>query len=242
MRTSDQDNYYRDKEGNDFFIRNYAEKDVPQLRKNKIAILEHLDTAGITYTNVLEFGCCYGDLLAELARRDGTEKTWGVEASRKAVEFGRELYSEAGFRIIQGTIANNELMDSAHKDGFDLIIIDDVFGWVSRETILQSVANIDYLLRDGGFVFIRDFYPNKRVKNRNHHIEDALVYNFKVLGSHSRIFESTGTYVVDSSKIYMDNLGMSTDYKCDNPFNYRWADIILRKSVNGFFDEVKIIE
>jgi len=242
MRHSDQDNYYRHKEGNDFFVRNHTKSDIPRLRKAKVSILEHLDNAGITPTNVIEFGCCYGDLLAELARREGTEKAWGVEASSKAVDFGRQLYNQTEFRIIHGTIADNELIENSNKNGFDLIIIDDVFGWVSRETILQSVTNIDYLLKDGGFVFIRDFYPNKRVKNRNHHIEDALVYNFKVVGSHSKLFESTGMYVVDSSKIFMDNLGISTDYKCDNPFNYRWADIILRKSLKGFFDEVKRIE
>ena len=36
---------------------------------------------------------------------------------------------------------------------------------------------------------------------------------------------------------FFDGLGISTSYKCDNPFNYRWTDVVLKKSYTKFFDE-----
>lgn len=238
MNKSSQDNYYLSTEGDDFFSRNYEGKIQTGLRKNKKPILDFIVDSKIKFDSVLEFGCCYADLLSELKTIGMAKEVVGVEASQKAVKTAEELYAKNGVKVFHGTIADNEVMNPENAGKFDLIIIDDVFGWVSRETVFHSVANIDYLLKDGGYIFIRDFYPNKRIKNRNHHISDEDVFNFKVNGSHAQMFLSSGTYEIESQKVFMDNIGMSTSYKCNNKFNYRWTDIILKKSLKDYFDEV----
>jgi SAM-dependent methyltransferase len=241
MKISDQDEYYRNKEGDDFFRRNFRGKELPELRPAKKVIAENLRASGIKFQSVLEYGCNYGDLLHFLRKEGLAEECRGVEASEEAVAFGRERY---GSEIVleRGTIADNAVNDSeAFANHFDLAIIDDVFGWVSRQTILSSVANIDNMVADGGYVFIRDFWPDKRVKNRNHHVKDGDVFNFKVPGSHAQLFLATGMYEIHWQKVYFDDIGMSTGYKSDNPFNYRWTDIILKKSYQGFFWESKAL-
>ncbi len=236
---SKQDDYYLNTEGNNFFKRNFEDTQAQELRPSKRLIANHIANSHIEFERVLEFGCNYGDLLHHY--REQGKYCYGIEASSNAAKHGMSLY-ENSFEIEHGTICENALNTAAQQssddtEGFDLIVIDDVFGWVSRETILQSIANIDALVNDGGYVFIRDFYPDKRVKNRNHHVTDADIYNFKVPGSHASIFLSTGTYEVHWQTTYFDNIGMSTDYKCDNAFNYRWTDIILKKSHRDYFDE-----
>ena len=64
------------------------------------------------------------------------------------------------------------------------------------------------------------------------------MFNFKVVGGHYQILVSTGMYEVVSENVYYDKTIMSAGYKCDNPFNYRWSDVILQKKSIDYFDEV----
>lgn len=241
MKESRQDRYYLEVEGNDYFKRNFLRKQVPKLRNTKALIRKNIIESGIKFTKVLEYGCNYGDLLYYMKKHDRVKECVGVEASKQAVDFGKKRFGE-NVEIIHGTIADNIINDNKKfQNYFDLIIVDDVFGWISRETILQSIANIDNVLSDGGHIFIRDFYPDKRVKNRNHHVKGGFVFNFKILGSHASIFLASGIYEVVWQRTFYDNLGMSTKYKSDNKFIYRWTDVILRKSYTDFFTEDKKI-
>lgn len=231
-----QDDYYLNKEGDDFFNRNFEGKEVPELRENKITILKVLDDSNIKYKNVIEFGCNYGDLLNFLYVHKDCNCV-GVEASNKAINFGGELYGD-NIQLHHGVIVDNPISnDKNNNEKFDLAIIDDVFSWVSRSSILASIANVDKAVKDGGYIFIRDFKPHKFTKNRNHHIKDSEVFNFKVVGSHLQIFLSTGMYEIVSENIYYDK-SMSAGYLCDNPFNYRWSDVILQKKSTEYFDDV----
>ena len=235
MKESVQDRVYLEEEGDAFFSRNIKDRDLPPLRDAKRVIRDHLGESAIPFKRVLEYGCNYGDLLFHLREQGGAEECVGVEASSQAVEFGQSRYGET-VKLVQGTIAANSINDSGdYNNHFDLIIIDDVFGWVSRETLLTSIANIDALLADGGYVFIRDFYPDKRTRVRNHHVSGDRVFNYKIPGSHAAIFEATGMYEAEWQKVYYDNIGMSTGFKSDNRFIYRWTDVVLKKAYADYF-------
>jgi len=236
MKVSGQDNYYLHKEGDSFFERNFKNKDVPELRIGKQVILENIQKSKIEFNNVLEYGCCYADLLA-FFKTKYNKNVVGVEASSQAIKFCKTQYNNS-FPVIHGTIADNDVNRNPEYNGyFDLVIIDDVFGWVSRATLFESLANIDAMVKDGGYVFIRDFYPDRRIKNKNHHVTDAEVFNFKVPGSHSALFLASGMYETVFQQTYYDDIGISTTYKCDNSFNYRWTDVILQKSFSSYFNE-----
>jgi SAM-dependent methyltransferase len=240
MKKSIQDEYYLSTESDNFFDRMIKNKnDNATLRAHKVSIFEAIKESKVNTDNVLEFGCNYGDMLYRLVNEGHSKKCFGIEPSEKAVKFGTKKYGKS-ISLNRGTIADNKINESGeYNNSFDLIIIDDVFGWVSRETILQSIANIDSLVKDGGSIFIRDFYPDKRVKNLNHHISEESIFNYKIPFSHASIFEATGMFEVHWQKTYFDNIGMSTGYKCDNNFNYRWTDVILKKSLTGYFNESK---
>ena len=231
-----QDEYYLNKEGDDFFTRNYEGKEVVTLRPNKVTILDCILKSNIEFNSVIEFGCNYGDLLNYFFEKMSI-KAVGVEASNKAIEQGRKLYGN-NIELHHGIISDNTISNDSNNDAlFDLAIVDDVFSWVSRNSILQSIANVDRSIKDGGFLFIRDFKPHKFTKNRNHHITDSEVYNFKEIGSHFQILLATGMYEIVSENIYYDK-SMSGAYKCDNPFNFRWSDVILQKRCTDYFDDV----
>lgn len=240
MQRSAQDDYYLTKEGDDYFQRNFGGKEPPRLRMHKISIHEQIVELGVAGKAVLEYGCCYGDLLAVLAEEPG-RLCVGIEASSDAVAFGRRHYGEM-VQFHHGTIAENPVNAAPEYRGrFDLVIVDDVFGWVSRETLFQSFANIDQMLAEGGHLFIRDFYPIEKLKNRNHHVADAEVFNYKIPGSHARLFENAGLYEIISQRIWIDKTPMSTTYKGNRQFGSRWADTVLRKSTTGYYQAVEKI-
>lgn len=242
MKDSKQDDYYLKIEGNSFFQRNFKNKKTPELRPNKQIIYDEIKQSKIKFSKVLEYGGNYADLLNYLKKNERIDEAICVDASNDALDFGRKNYGDS-IKFVHGTISNNKINDDpAFQNFFDLIIIDDVFGWVSRETLFQSITNIDNLLAEGGFLFIRDFFPDKRIKNQNHHVKEGFVYNFKIPNSHASIFLASGIYEIEWQKVFYDDTEMSTNYKSDNPFIYRWADIILKKSHSGYFNEIKQIK
>lgn len=242
MKESKQDDYYLKIEGNSYFQRNFKDKPIPELRTNKKLIFDEIKESKIKFERVLEYGGNYGDLLNYLKVNENIKEVVCVDASKDALDFGKQNFGES-IKFVHGTISNNEINDNPNfQNYFDLVVVDDVFGWISRETLLQSISNIDNVLADGGYLFIRDFFPDKLLKNQNHHIKDGFVYNFKVPSSHARIFLDTGIYEIEWQKVFFDNIGMSTDYKSDHRFIYRWTDIILKKSYTEYFSEVKPIK
>ncbi len=239
MPTSEQDSYYLTREGDDFFRRNFGGKEPPRLRPAKVGIYEQIDALGIAGGAVLEYGCCYGDLLAVLAEQSPGRVCVGVEASLEAVTFGQARYGPR-VQFHHGTIADNPLnRAAASARRFDLVVVDDVFGWVSRETLLQSIACIDQVLAEGGHLFIRDFSPIEKLKNRNHHVADVELFNYKIPGSHARLFETSGMYEIISQRIYVDRTEMSAGYQSAQQFGTRWADTVLRKSAGGYYQLVE---
>lgn len=238
MKESEQDATYRRPggEGDAFFERNRPQGEVPPLRPHKATIVARLARSGIRPDAVLEYGCNYGDMLHHFLEMWPGVECYGIEASPRAVAFGRDLYGER-VKLVDGTIADNPLAgDPCYTTYFDLVIVDDVFCWISRETLYQSVANIDDAVSDGGFLFIRDFYPDARVRNPNHHVPEGSVHCHKVPGSHAGLFTASGIYEIVQQDIYLDTTEMSANYQSNRPFESRWADTLLRKSYAGHFE------
>lgn len=231
MKRSPQDDQYLGDEGDAFFERNMKGVDPGVLRPYKQRIVEQIAECGLTPRRLLEYGCNYGDLLAHYARTAGAECV-GVEASPKAVAFGEQAYGDE-VRIVNGSIAQNPINEAGATGQFDLVVVDDVLCWVSRETLFQSIANIDDALADGGHLFLREFYPDKNRRNANHHVADGSVYCYKPAGPHYRMFTSGGSYEVVWQHVSTDG----EDHRAAgrDPFDARWVDTILRKSFNDYF-------
>lgn len=235
MKDSSQDRHYLETEADAFFERNSAGIDPTVLRPKKRAIAAALDRCALRPRRVLEYGCHIGDLLLHLTETTGAE-CWGVEPSTKAVERGQQAFGDR-VQLRQGTIADNPVnADSAASGSFDVVIVDDVFCWVSRETIFQSMANIDDMLADGGHLYIREFAPLRSSRNRNHHVQGAEVFCYKPAGLHYRMFTAPGTYAVVWQEVWIDRDDPWVQQAEGRLFESRWSDVILRKSSSDYFE------
>ena len=235
MKASEQDRHYLDVEADSFFERNFGDTDPAVLRPSKVRIAEALASARVRPRRVLEYGCNYGDLLDHYARTMRAECV-GVEPSAQAVAFGTRAYGER-IELLQGTIADNPIAeDPRFHQNFDLVIVDDVFCWVSRETLFQSVAHVDDALADGGFLYIREFAPLHNERNRNHHVSGADVYCYKPAGLHAAMFTASGIYAVVWQQISVDPQDAWIRENGRDPFGSRWSETILRKSYGDYFE------
>jgi hypothetical protein len=226
MKTSKQDKYYLDVEADAFLERNrYDFKKLPEKKKKLVEFFEdQLNKKKIS--NVLEIGCHIGDLLNYTVESLEANAGFGVEPSGTAVDEGNRQFGEK-CRLVKGVAGDDKIFSGIPV--CDLVLINDVFCWISRETIFQSVSNIDDHVSDGGYLLIRDFLPDRRIRNHNRHAGGNPIYCHKIPGSHASIFIQSGNYQIVQSRIFVDE---SKELSATDEYDFmenRWLDILLKK-------------
>lgn len=224
-----QDDYYLDVEADAFFDRWQSKNNSfdGELRVSKKNILLKLEKENLLSKEkkVLEVGCFIGDLLKKIKDKYKSD-VYGVETSAKACKFSKNLYDL--------TLENNSFIKSSYfqfnensKKTFDLIIFDDVLSWMSRDNILQVIAITDWILKDGGSIFLRDFSPSFSFAFENHHQKGKNIFNFKQSNGHRQFFLQSGMYFEKFTSIYIEkNLQEIGTKRLDSS---TWADTILTK-------------
>lgn len=226
---ADQDRIFAATEADGWFLRN---RDALHHEAELIAAdapLRLMAERALRPTRVLEIGCSNGWRLGEISRRYGAACV-GVEPSAEAIRDGQARYP--AIRFLQGTAASIPL-----QEAFDLVVVHYVLHWVARETLLASLAEIDRVVTDGGYVLLGDFFPDQPMKNRYHHLPDQDVYTYKA--DYAHMFVSTGLYTIVSRVTFDHQLVMSkhdpTGYLAHPAQDNRGACTLLRKSLETTF-------
>lgn len=225
-----QDQFYLKTESDAFFERWWKAEGKNfkgQLRNNKKNILNTINECmNINNKRVLEVGCFIGDLLAFL-RDNHNCKIYGVETSKKACKYSLNKFN---LKLEHSSFNQSKLFkfSNTSKNFFDLIIFDDVLSWMSRSNILQTLSVVDWMLKNDGAIFIRDFCPNFSFAFENHHQKGKNVFNFKQKNGHKQFFLDTGMYYEKFTKVYQD-VGLQK-IKTSRPDSALWSDTILFKS------------
>ena len=183
MTNVNQDDIFANYEGDNWFKRN--QKAVKQRVLENDLPLKIMNLYNLKPKKVLEIGGANGYRLAAIREKYGTERLTVVEPSKMAIQEGQLLYPFIEF--IQG-LAHDTILE----EKFDLIILHGVFHWVGRSNLLLSVANIDRLLEDLGFLIIGDFLPANRCRVPYHHLPVNQVYTYKQ--NYTEPFLSSGLY------------------------------------------------
>ena len=177
-----QDRLFSDFEGDRWFERNRTAlnafdpvADLP---------LKLIGLYGLTPQRVLEIGAANGFRLAAIHERTGAE-TVAVEPSAQAVLNGRASFPFITF--IRGTASAVPLRDS-----FDLVIVNFVFHWIDRQSLLRAVAEADRLVSDGGYLLVGDFQPANQLQVRYHHLTTKEVFTYKQ--NYAAMFLASGLY------------------------------------------------
>ena len=179
----DQDNIFLNSEGDNWFKRNMsALADV----QDHDFVIDLIQLYNIAPKNVLEIGASNGWRLNEINKIYDCDCV-AVEPSELAIEAGKNKYPHIEFHR---AVANELPFGNDRK--FDLVIINFVFHWMSREQLFKSVSEIDRILSDEGFLIIEDFMPNSPNKVNYHHIKDGGIWTYKQ--DYTKLFISSNIY------------------------------------------------
>lgn len=146
--------------------------------------LRLLDLYGIRPTAVVEVGAANGYRVAELRRRTGARAV-AVEVSEEAIRDGIARHPEVEF--VRAAAVSVPL-----RGPFDLVIVNFVFHWVDRLSLLRAAGEIDRLCGTGGFLLIGDFFPANRMRAPYHHARELSIFTYKQ--DYAALFLSSGVY------------------------------------------------
>ena len=177
-----QDEVFATFEGDNWFERNKAglerfdpEADFP---------VKLMELYRLRPRSVLEVGAANGFRLAAISERYGA-RVVAVEPSVEAIHDGETRFPNVEF--VRGGASAIPLQEL-----FDLIIVNFVLHWIDRANLLRSIAEVDRLLVDGGFLVIGDFYPSNLTRVPYHHLPGEKVYTYKQ--NYAATFLASGLY------------------------------------------------
>lgn len=217
-----QEEIFWDGEGNKWFARNRTVLDAPE-HVQWDPPLRLMKEYGIAPGGVLEIGCSNGWRLGEIAKRYHC-KCVGVEPSESAIKDGRAKYPDVEFHRGLGIVIPASVVPP-----FDLVIVNFVLHWVSRNALLKTVAEIDRCVADGGFLIVGDFAPDHPTKNSYHHLLDGRVFTWKL--NYSKILEATALYSPVACMTFDHD---DRDYQ-PAPAQRRGNCCLMKKSLSEFY-------
>jgi ubiquinone/menaquinone biosynthesis C-methylase UbiE len=134
---------------------------------------------------ILEIGCSNG-LKLETICLHLEASGLGVEPSPKAVKAGNTRVKTAQIELVVGTSEKLPCEDAS----FDLVYFAFCLYLFDRNTLMQSLAEADKVLKHGGFLAITDFYPGSQYKRPYNHHEG--IFSFKQ--DYSSFYVNSGLY------------------------------------------------
>lgn len=216
-----QDQVFSTGEGDRWFLRNRsALADADRLVDDPVIRL--LEITALMPERVLEIGASNGYRLHALHARMNCEVT-AVEPSQEAIDDGRRKYPAVTF--FSGLASDIPIDENAR---FDLVIVNFVLHWVDRSTLLRSVAEIDRMVADGGYLLIGDFYPVRPERVAYHHLPGTDVATYKQ--SYADIFIASVLYE-EVAALTFDHTNHQIRPDADGDNRIRVS--LLRKSLHG---------
>lgn len=182
---------FKNGEADNWFSRNitYVENENNIMHRYPLdCLVEWLTPFKTEIRNILEIGCGSGHALNYLCKKLEA-KGIGIDPSEKAIAYANGAFSKE-LSFIVGTSDNIKIPENS----FEVIHLGFFLYLVDREDYYKTIAEVDRLVKPGGFVSIIDFDPLCNNKREYHHKEG--VFSFK--NRNSLIFTSTGHYSVVS--------------------------------------------
>jgi len=218
---SSQESVFIEKEADAWFERNA--KAILEPVKSNHRIIQALKQLQISHPfTLVDLGGGSGKVSAGIIETFPNCNATVLEPSAKAIQAGKERFPSIEF--LQGSLTQASEMPARN---FDLVLVSGVFCWIDRSLLSQAVANVDRLVKPGGYLLISDFETPYPRANPYHHHPDLYTYKqnyfqpFLALNIYTEIYASAGPIEAHSSANEND------------PYDTWWATAILQKDMHG---------
>lgn len=169
--------------------------------------------------SVLEIGCANGWRLAAIAE-SGAPRLVGVDVSSAAISAGVS-------QTLDLSVGRADRLP-IEEEFFDLVIVNYVFHWIDRSTILAAISETDRCVAPDGYLIVGDFLPDRPTKVPYHHLPDDSVFTFKT--DYAAAFTALSTYEVIDREIYNHD-----DPSAEPTSENRGVCTLLRKTLSGLY-------
>lgn len=219
-----QDNIFTIHEADAWYERNkkklYEAGQSNSKTESIIKLIQNLKLS--TKGKVLDIGGANGRVSAGIVAENKHWTATVLELSRKAICHGKKTFPKLKF--MHGNITQKRQLP---KEQYDIVIIRGVFCWIDRLHLTQTIANIDSLVINSGYLIISDFYtPSPRA---NAYIYSKGVFTFKQ--DYVLPFLALNIYSEILRKNYVDTKHTKHDNR--DPYDIWWSDAILQKDLFG---------
>jgi len=203
--------------------------------RNQAALGKHVDWPSRMFDmlenkadihDVIELGCANGWRLHGLAKTIKGQLV-GVDASKEAIRDGQSRFPH--LQLHHGLLTNLPI-----ESAFDLVIVNFVLHWIDRSTLATSLAEIDRVTRDGGFLILGDFLPDFPQRRPYHHRPEENVYTYKQ--DYACLFQTLGTYR-EVARITFNHDHPTPTIEAVSSAQ-RAACVVLKKSLQGYYHDV----
>ncbi|WP_199608982.1 class I SAM-dependent methyltransferase [Flocculibacter collagenilyticus] len=175
-------------EGDAWYQRNKASFE--KLADDQDLIAEFIAAQEISPEHVLEIGCSDGRRLSIFNKKFNTTCS-GIDVSTEAINAGKVNYPTIDLQV--GSADKLAFND----EQFDLVIIGFCLYLCDRKDLFRIAAEVDRVLKDGGYVVIQDFHTPFAYKNKYSHCDN--IYSYKM--DYSKLFSWNPAYTLLSSNI-----------------------------------------
>lgn len=124
--------------------------------------------------NILEIGCSYGYNLNYILKEFPGVKCFGIDPSLEAVKYGSGVYENISLQ--QGFSHNLPFQDNF----FDVVMLGFCLYTLDRRDYCRTIAEIDRVLKTGGFLAIWDFDTVNSFCRVNKHNDKVPVYKINL--------------------------------------------------------------
>lgn len=121
---------------------------------------------------ILDVGCAFGASIYALKDKFLSTEFYGIDPGKKSIEIANENLKSERVYFINGF--SHQLPYEDNK--FDVIIFSMVLQWIPRRYLIQTLAEVDRVLKTGGVVFIQEFLTNKPVTSQSRHDEEIYIF------------------------------------------------------------------
>jgi ubiquinone/menaquinone biosynthesis C-methylase UbiE len=195
--------FFLNSEGDAWFIRNPSDGRNNFIHRISVDLLGSTIGVSKSVQRVLEVGCSDGRFLELILSELGCKSGVGVDPSKKAIAFAKDkLISNAEF--IEGSA---DSIPSGNSE-FDLAVAGFFFYVVDRDLYFRVVAELDRVIKPGGFLLIIDF--DSAAPRATRYREEKDIYSYR--NRNAEIFLSNGHYTL-VSKVTLSH--KSTDFPLD---------------------------
>ena len=216
--TGGQSEAFLESEGDNWFERNQTALNSESSHFATDTIKRVLQKFNYEINNILEIGCGNGAKLNDLCNYFVANGS-GIDPSVAAITNGNEFHRDLNLSV---AIASDLPYDNNY---FDLVYFGFCLYLLDRNDVLKAVAEVDRVLKSGGFLAILDFDPKQRSKNPYHHKPGLFSYK----NSYSDFFTAGGHYYLVAKESFSHE---SNDF--DTNSNERVSVCILYKEPDTY--------